>query len=421
MLFKMAVKNLFRYKKRTFITSIAIAFGLMFYILMNSLLMGWYGSTEQQYINYEVADGRIVKKAWWEELERLPLKESIEKTDTITSLLDELRIDYTPRTEFRGDLVFYKNPYPEDGVYHGKVIAVDPQKDGDIFDLTDSIKNEHSRGEFLREGEDGIVVGNALAAKLDIEVGYPIRLQFSGKLGYEEVLDTRVIGVIKTGSHLFNLNGIFMTMDTADYYLDMDGGVTGYSIKLPGGREGKEAMKELEERLPGEYIILGYEEIASDFMAMKQMEDSYVSLILFLVFVIAAVGVSNTMMMAIFERRREIGMLRAQGLTNGKIQLLFFIEGGGIGAIGTFLGLSLGALLNIPLVDTGLNYAAMMGTEEEFINFGSMVIDSHMKGIWSASSFITSGIMAILVSALAAYFPTHRMLKKSIPDNLRID
>ncbi|MFP4268690.1 MAG: ABC transporter permease, partial [Spirochaetaceae bacterium] len=266
-----------------------------------------------------------------------------------------------------------------------------------------------------------IVVGNALADKLDIEVGYPIRLQFSGKLGYEEVLDTRVIGVIKTGSHLFNLNGIFMTMDTADYYLDMDGGVTGYSIKLPGGREGKEAMKELEERLPGEYIILGYEEIASDFMAMKQMEDSYVSLILFLVFVIAAVGVSNTMMMAIFERRREIGMLRAQGLTNGKIQLLFFIEGGGIGAIGTFLGLSLGALLNIPLVDTGLNYAAMMGTEEEFINFGSMVIDSHMKGIWSASSFITSGIMAILVSALAAYFPTHRMLKKSIPDNLRID
>ncbi|MFP4179703.1 MAG: ABC transporter permease [Spirochaetaceae bacterium] len=421
MLFKMAVKNLFRYKKRTFITSIAIAFGLMFYILMNSLLMGWYGSTEQQYINYEVADGRIVKKTWWEELERLPLKESIEKTDTITSLLDELRIDYTPRTEFRADLVFYKNPYPEDGVYHGKVIAVDPQKDGDIFDLTDSIKNEHSRGEFLREGEDGIVVGNALADKLDIEVGYPIRLQFSGKLGYEEVLDTRVIGVIKTGSHLFNLNGIFMTMDTADYYLDMDGGVTGYSIKLPGSREGKEAMKELEERLPGEYIILGYEEIASDFMAMKQMEDSYVSLILFLVFVIAAVGVSNTMMMAIFERRREIGMLRAQGLTNGKIQLLFFIEGGGIGAIGTFLGLSLGALLNIPLVDTGLNYAAMMGTEEEFINFGSMVIDSHMKGIWSASSFITSGIMAILVSALAAYFPTHRMLKKSIPDNLRID
>lgn len=421
MLFKMAVKNLFRYKKRTFITSIAIAFGLMFYILMNSLLMGWYGSTEQQYIDYEVADGRIVKKAWWEDQERLPLTESIEKTDRVTSLLDELEIDYTPRTEFRADLIFYKNPYPEDGVYHGKVIAVDPQRDGEIFELTDSIHNEHSRGEFLRKGDDGIVVGNALADKLDIEVGYPIRLQFSGKLGYEEVLDTRVIGIVKTGSHLFNLNGIFMTLDTADYYLDMEGAVTAYSIDLPDGSEGKAALRELEERLDEEYVVLGYEEIASDFMAMKQMEDSYVTLILFLVFVIAAVGVSNTMMMAIFERRREIGMLRAQGLTNGKIQLLFFIEGGGIGAIGTFFGLTLGALLNIPLVNTGLNYAAMMGSDEEFINFGSMVIDSHMKGIWSASSFITSGIMAVLVSALAAYFPTHRMLKRSIPNNLRID
>ncbi|HDQ15219.1 MAG TPA: ABC transporter permease [Sediminispirochaeta sp.] len=421
MLAKMALRNIFRYKKRSFITSIAIALGLMFYILMNSLLMGWYGSTEQQYIDYEVASGRIVKKAWWADKDRMPLSESIEETDRITSLLEELGIAYTPRSEFAADLVFYKNPYPEDGVYHGRVLAIDPQRDAELFELADSIHNEHSRGEFLGEGNDGIVVGNALADKLNMEVGYPIRLQFTGKQGFEEVLDTRIIGIVKTGSHLFNLNGIFMSLDTADYYLGMDGAVTSYSIQLPPGGGGEKAMTLLEERLPEEYRIIGYEEIASDFMAMKQMEDSYVSLILFLVFVIAAVGVSNTMMMAIFERRREIGMLRAQGLTEGKIQILFFLEAGGIGAIGTLFGLSLGALLNIPLVNRGLNYAAMMGTNEEFVNFGSLVIDSHMKGIWSLTPFLVGGVMAVLVSSLAAYFPSHRMLRRSIPDNLRID
>jgi len=418
---KMAVKNLFRYKRRTIITSLAIAIGLLFYISIDSLLLGWYGSTEEQYIDYEVASGRIVKKSWWEEKDRLLLSQSIENPGEITSLLDELGVDYTPRTEFKADLIFYKDPFPEDGVYPARVVAIDPEQDGEIFDLVDSIDHEHSRGAFLSEGDEGIIVGNALADKLHIEVGYPIRLQFAGRLGYQEILDTRVIGIVKTEAHLVNLNGVFLTMDTADYYLEMEGAVTGYAIKVPGGRKGSARLNELEKRLPEEYRILGYEEIAADFMAMKQMEDGFVSLFMFIIFVIAAVGVSNTMMMAIFERRREIGMLRAQGFTDRKIQLMFFLEAGGIGVIGAAAGLSLGALANIPLVEIGLNYGAMLQSEGEFIDFGGMVIDSYMKGVWSAKSFFTGGFLAILVSALVAYFPTHRMLKKSIPDNLRMD
>ncbi len=127
---KMAVRNLFRYKRRTIITSLAIAIGLLFYISIDSLLLGWYGSTEEQYIDYEVASGRIVKKSWWEDKDRLLLSQSIENTGEITSLLDNLGIDYTPRTEFKADLIFYKDPFPEDGVYPARVVAIDPGQDG---------------------------------------------------------------------------------------------------------------------------------------------------------------------------------------------------------------------------------------------------------------------------------------------------
>ncbi|MBI9100998.1 MAG: ABC transporter permease [Spirochaetales bacterium] len=421
LILKMAVKNLLRYKKRTLITAVAIAIGLIFYIFMDSLLEGWYGKTYQQYMDYEVASGKIVKKSWWTEKERLPLSQSIEDTESITALLDELEIEYTPRTEFLADLVFYKDPFPEDGVYPTRITAVDPVRDGDIFKLADSINNEYSRGEFLKEGDDGIIVGNVLANKLGIEIGYPVRLQFSGKMGYQEVLSTKVIGIIKTENHLINIKGVFLAIDAADYYLEMDGSVTSYSIKVPAGRSGIVRLEELKEKLPDEYELLGYEEIASDFMAMQEMEDSFVTLFLFLIFLIAAVGISNTMMMAIFERRREIGMLRAQGVTDRTIQLMFFLEAGGIGIVGTLAGLILGALLNIFMVNHGLNYGAMMNVTDDFINFGNIVIDSHMKGVWSPKSFLTGGVLAIIVSSLAAYFPTHRMLKKDIPDNLRMD
>ena len=418
---KMAAKNLFRYRKRTIITGLAIAVGLIFYLFMDSLLRGWYGNTERQYIDYEVASGRIVTSQWWEEKENLPLNQSIEDPGKIITLLEELDISYTPRTEFQADLIFYKDPFPEDGTYPAKITAVDPETDGRVFKLTGAMDHEASRGEFLSREDDGIVVGNGLAAKLGMEPGYPVRLQFSGKGGYQEVLNTRVRGIIKTENHLVNLSGVFIAMDAADYYLDMGGTVTGLSILVPSGREGRRKLESLESGLPEGYILLGYEEIASEFMAMQDMENGFVGLFLFLIFLIAAVGISNTMMTAIFERRREIGMMRAQGVHDGKIRLLFFLEAGGIGMVGTAAGILGGILVNIPLVNTGLNYGAMLGTEADFIDFGGIVIDSYMKGVWSPESFIIGGVLAVLVSSLAAWFPVNRMLKKEIPDNLRAD
>ena len=421
MIIKLAILNLLRHKRRTFITGSAIAFGLIFFILIDSLLEGWYGGTEKQYIDYDVASGRIVQRSWWEEKDRLLLTRSIENTGDVTTLLEELEIDYTGRTEFFADLIFYKDPYPEDGVFPARVVAIDPSTDGEIFDLVDSMDHEHSRGEFLKEGNDGIIVGNNLADKLNIEVGHPIRLQFTGKLGYQEILDTYVIGIIKTSSHLVNLSGIFLAMDTADFYLEMEGAVTGYSVKVPATKGGAARLAELEERLPDQYHFLGYEYIAEDFMAMMAMEDSFVSLFMFLIFIIAAVGVSNTMMMSIFDRRREIGMMRALGYQDWKITLMFLIEAGSIGFIGAVIGLSLGALINIPLVNTGLNYAGIFQIEEDFVDFGGLVIDSYMKGVWAVKPFVLGGVLAVLVSAFVAIFPTRRILKHDIPDNLRAE
>ncbi len=421
MIFKLAILNLLRHKRRTFITGTAIAVGLIFFILMDSLLQGWYGGTEKQYIDYDVASGRIVQKSWWDDKDRLPLTRSIENTIEITSLLEELDIDYTGRTDFYADLIFYKDPYPEDGVFPARVVAIDPSTDDKIFKLVDSMDHEHSQGEFLIEGNDGIIVGNSLADKLNIEVGHPIHLQFTSKMGYQEILDTYVIGIIKTSSHLVNLNGVFITMDTADFYLEMEGAVTGYSVKVPGTKGGAARLAKLEGRLSDQYQLLGYEEIAEDFVAMMDMEDSFISLFMFLIFIIAAVGVSNTMMMSIFDRRREIGMMRVQGYQDWKIILMFLIEAGGIGFIGAVIGLSLGALINIPLVNTGMNYGGLLQTEGDFVDFGGLVIDSYMKGVWTIKPFVAGGILAVLVSAFVAIFPTRRILKHDIPDNLRTE
>jgi len=417
LILSLALKNLMRYRRRTFITGSVIALGLMFYILMDSLLLGWFTGTERQYIDYQVASGRIVTDEWWEDRERLPLEYAIEDTADITKLLEERQITYTPRTDFMADLIFYRDPFPEDGSYQVAVTALDPLMDGEVFRLAESMKNPDSRGSFLQPGDPGILVGNVLADKLHMQVGYPVGLEFTTREGYRQVLDARVAGIIKSGSHMVNLSGVFISLDTADRYLALEGAVTGYSILLPPG--GKSRLRELEANLPGGYRLLGYEEIASEFIAMQEMESGGMGVFLFIIFIIASVGVSNTMMMAVFERRREIGMMRAQGLSDRKIRVMFYLEAAGIGVVGALLGLLLGALLNIPLVNLGLNYGAMLKVDGDVVDFGGLVIDSRMKGVWSLKSFVYGAVFAVTVSSLASFFPVRRMMKEEVHENLR--
>lgn len=420
---KMALRNLFRHPKRTFITGIAIALGVAGSILFDSLLLGWFNDTERGYRDYEVASGRIVRDSWWEDREELPLSESIVDTESVTAILKDLDIPYAPRTEFFADLVFYENPYPSSGVYPTRVVAVDPELDAEIFDLADSIDNPESRGEFVTDDTDGIVVGSALAHDLHMEVGHPIRLQFTGMRGYEELVNSEVIGIVKTRSPIHNTTGVYMSLDAADYYLQTEGAVTGYAFELPGGRAGNRLIDELSARLPDEYRILGYEEIAEEFVVMQEAESGGANAIIFIVFLIAAVGVSNTMMMAVFERRREVGMLRAQGVRDGSIVVLFLLEGAGIGFVGGVFGVVVGALLNIPLVNTGLNMAAFFpgGLESDVLDMGAVAMSTYMKGVWHAETFVISVLIAVLVSAAVSLFPTRRLLKKDIPTNLRQD
>jgi ABC-type lipoprotein release transport system permease subunit len=419
---KLALRNLFRHPNRTIITGIAIAVGVAGFILFDSLLEGWFSETERGYMDYEVASGRIVRESWWQEREQLPLSESITETERVTSILEELDIPYTPRTEFMAELVFYEDPYPASGVYPSKVVAIDPDRDAEIFELAHAMENPASEGNFISEDSNDVVVGSALAHDLHMEVGYPVRLQVTGMEGSREIVAGKVAGLVKTDSPIHNTTGVYMSLQAAEEYLRTDGAVTGYAFELPGGRAGRRARAELRERLPEEYRILGYEELAEDFVAMQQAESGGANIMIFLVFVIAAVGVSNTMMMSVFERRREIGMLRAQGLRDRAIHGLFFLEGAGIGLVGAALGVAVGALVNIPLVNVGLNYGLFFpGESGDVIDMGAVALPSYLTGMWRPQVFLAATLLAVAVSSLVTWFPTRRLLRQDIPTNLRID
>jgi len=137
-------------------------------------------------------------------------------------------------------------------------------------------------------------------------------------------------------------------------------------------------------------------------------------MILFLIFIIAAVGISNTMLMAIFERIRELGMMRSLGMADRNIRIAFMIEAAGIGFVGSLIGIVLGIGATYFIVEKGIDFTFMMRD----MDMGYR-IQGLFRGEWNPMTMIKAFFAGILISSLVAYFPTKRALKMDIPSCLR--
>jgi ABC-type antimicrobial peptide transport system permease subunit len=155
-----------------------------------------------------------------------------------------------------------------------------------------------------------------------------------------------------------------------------------------------------------------------DYLGYEAMESGSTKVLSLILFFLAFIGISNTMLLAILERTREIGMMRALGMTNGQIIFTYMAEAGFLGLIGSALGITAGCLLNIPMVKYGLDFSEMM--EQMGGNMGYRIA-GNFRGTWRPAVIIGSGAVATALSSLMALFPARRATKMEITQSLRFE
>ena len=119
------------------------------------------------------------------------------------------------------------------------------------------------------------------------------------------------------------------------------------------------------------------------------------------------------MLMAMYERIRELGMMRALGMSDKQIRWAFLLEAGGIGLIGSFVGILLGIPGNLYLVQVGIDFSRMM---RDF-NIGYR-IQSIFRGAWNFRTFLFAFLSGIILSMFVAILPVRQALRKDIPSCL---
>ncbi len=404
----LALRNLSRYKRRTLITASAIAFGLMLFFIFDSLIIGMQSDSERNLRDYETSHIRILHQDYWQDRLMRPLDESISDPEELIRALKENGYRATRRIMFLADMILGASDFGEDGNLAVEVTGFDTETDFTVFEFSRTLE----KGRFPSEGADEVAIGSWFAEDIGAEAGDYITLVTRGNGGFYEVMDLEITGIVNCPNPNVNRGLLLVPLSTVDDYLAMDGAVTEIDIALPPFADAETERAKIEN-LAGEYQVMTWRELAADYFAFAAADEGAADLMLFFVFIITAVGISNTMLMSVQERTRELGMMRSLGMKERDIIFLFFLEAGWIGLLGSLAGLLLGALINIFLVEYGIDFSFMMRD----MDMGYRV-QGLMKGVWAISTFLKTLATGTLLPMIFALIPTRRSLKTSIPDCL---
>ena len=285
------------------------------------------------------------------------------------------------------------------------VVGIPPQGAG-VPEVT-TIRQHADTGDFRFISSDGTrhgaVLGKLLASRLNVWPGDKVNLiSFSGAEAnpitgafVPRVYQFEVTGIFNTGMFEYDNAYVYVDLGAAQQFAGLDSAVTGIEVKTT---DRWNAMA-VGDRIMG---VLGYpyrsvdwqEQNHSLFQALK-LEKLGMGVILLLIVIVAAFNIVSTLTMVVSDKTREIGILKAMGMTSSGIRNIFFAQGLVIGAVGTGLGLILGFAVELAL---GRYKLIHLDPKVYFID--------HLPVHTQVLDVVWIVVASMLISALATLYPS---------------
>ncbi|MDR1785822.1 MAG: FtsX-like permease family protein [Spirochaetaceae bacterium] len=264
-----------------------------------------------------------------------------------------------------------------------------------------------------------------------------VRIDYAGAVRHVyQLITAEVVGVLNTPDPKLNGNFALIPLDALqdERGLMLEGRVTELAVRIKGAKDtvmpgAAESPGAIESALKGELAkagktlpedlgVFGWEGYVKDYLAASAGDNWSTRILVIILFILSFLGIANTMLLAILERTKETGMMRAQGMTDGELLFTYMIEAGMVGLFGAAIGVVLGCLINIPMVNTGIDLSAM--TEAMGGDIGYRV-NGFFRSAWNIPVIAGSGVLATVISAVMAFFPTRKALSMAITDSMRFE
>lgn len=204
----------------------------------------------------------------------------------------------------------------------------------------------------VTDGQPGIVLGLALADRLAATVGTEITMvspvgldALLMQIGQPMMRRFRVTGIYDSNNKDYDGQYAFVSIDVARDLFQFGSGISGMEMRLFDIREAQDVAGHMAADLHERYRVSSWYDLHKDLYAVMQIERWAAYIILCLIVGVATFNVLGSLTMGVIEKKRDIGILKALGATNGSIMRVFMFEGILVGTLGTVIGTSLGLLV----------------------------------------------------------------------------
>lgn len=388
---RLAWRNVWRQRRRTFLIAIGMGVTMTLLVFYDGLIGGFEQAIYGNAIQLLGGNIQIHAPGYGEKSSKKPLL-PITNPDIIVQTAEaQSEVIAASKRIVTGGLVTNR-----EGAFAVSIIGVETEKEGLITLVASNISN----GRYLKADDgDLIVIGQGLAIAMDIKVGD--RITMVGGSIHEQTRQRTmtIVGIYDVGVPSVEKNTIYMSLGEAQQLFGLDGQVTEIVVSLKQIGQEKSVMNDINQSAPG-YEVTSWETSIPDLKKTMNMKTGVMGVLGVFMLGIAAIGTLNLLMMAVFERTREIGVIGALGLKPREITLLFLLEGILIGVMGAAIGATLGTTLNGIFSVVGMNYSKFANLTDY-----TALINGSIYTQIVPLKVLQHAVTVAVISALAALYP----------------
>lgn len=400
---KLAIRNIFRNKRRTIIAGVAIGIGLAALIFVDALVIGMERNLIDSATGSFMGEAQIHREGYRETYD---VELTINRADSIVADLNT-----NPQVEaFTTRVMSYAMITSPSGLSSVTLVGVNPKTETQLSKIDEAIQ---SGSFFEANGERNILVGNDLAEILDAELGDRVVLTVSqagtGDLSQEMF---RISGIFHFNIKEMDRSMVFVRQRKAQEMLGLENGIHEIALTFTNRNLSRnEDLSFWDEYSSHGNEALSWTELMPELKTALQISSFSTLITGIILFAVVALGIINTLFMSLHERMFEFGVLRAIGTRPFAMGRLIVLEAGALAVLASLIGIVLGFAITALLGKIGIDYTG--------IEFSGVTFTQLLYPVLEIDQFIIYPLAVYIFTILSSLYPAVYAARLSPADAMR--
>ncbi len=403
MLLKLAWRNLWRNRTRTWLSTLVIAIGLVAMIFMDTMMVG---------MNTNMVKNATDSLMGHAQMHALGFRDEQDVKLTINDLDQALlQLEKHPDLKARSLRIVTQSMLTSSGGGEPVLsLGVDPEEEQLLSKFDEAI----IEGEYLDSvSGQKLILGWKLAEKLELGLGDRLVLTAADAESGEMVQELfRLSGIFKTGEEKMDASMVLVARKTLQSMLKLEGRIHQIALrysKLTQDGTPVKPLKKPDDSSKNELLL--WTELMPSLYMISQMTDLSMAIMGTILFLIIALGITNTLLMGLYERMFEFGVIKSIGTTPWQAARIMLFEAVCLGFVSIIVGLILALFVTALFANYGIDYT---GIEFSGVTFQEKIYPSYK---WSR--LVLYPFMSLGFTLLASLYPAFKLWKMLPVEALR--